>query len=370
MLSIDKEDSTMPRGTPEPPETVIADFLRKHRRKRILRSFLGLSFLAAVVNETYRWSAALLSGLLPGVLPITNVGHFFLLTVFVISLRKWSLPLIASQADRRLGFRERLTSFMDFSGRNDVPAEFRKAQARETAKALGDAIPRDSRWAPFYLYLGPLLLLTSIGYPMLALTPLTTLTLRQPGIQVQDRKGPTGGSGDGASFQSSLEESHTEEGIDEERAISADEAEVTVDEPEVSQDDNVAPVGNEASLEMEARKSDEEPPGEGGDEASDPPSRSFGPGDVAEKAGSGIDPIYSESQTRREERRREVKGSMTYRLIPEGQGGGEGAMEGVEGKGQRAGVVVDYELIPPRYRRVVEDYFMGLASRLYPEGES
>jgi multidrug efflux pump subunit AcrA (membrane-fusion protein) len=152
-------------------------FIQAFRRRSLLVSFLGLCYLAALVNEGVRWLAIGLNVWLGADLPVFSVGPFFLVLAFLYALRRWSLTAAAEKADRALDFRDRLTSLADFEGRRDVPASMARAQSEETAAALTGISPARVRPVPVLLCAGPLVLTLSAFYPNL-------MTLLPPRFQV------------------------------------------------------------------------------------------------------------------------------------------------------------------------------------------
>jgi hypothetical protein len=111
-------------------------FMLRVRRRRLVAGLLAASIPAALLNEAFRWGGIGAGRWLKRDVPILDVGPFVLLVLFPVLVRRWSPAAIAHALDEKLRLRDRLTSFLDFRGRRDVPQEIRGAQAREAARAL------------------------------------------------------------------------------------------------------------------------------------------------------------------------------------------------------------------------------------------
>lgn len=143
-------------------------FLALFRQRSLAREALRLSFAAVLVGEAARWLTVAINARYRLRLPVLSIAPFFLAALVLGVRSRWSPRVTAHRADRALALRDRLTSFVDFSSRSDVPAAFREAQARETAGAIARHLPLRVPRLPWYLALGPVLLVASTIYPLLS----------------------------------------------------------------------------------------------------------------------------------------------------------------------------------------------------------
>jgi hypothetical protein len=163
----------------DPAGAAILAFLRRVRRRRTVAGALGGCLFAALLNEAVRWSCIGVN-LWAGrrILPVFDVGLLFLPALGLLLWRRRALARTALAVDARLGFNDRLASFLDFAARTDVSSQIRRAQAQEAARALAPV--RIGSVAPLrpWLAAGPALLLASLIYPLLVPTMEQTPAVR------------------------------------------------------------------------------------------------------------------------------------------------------------------------------------------------
>jgi len=149
-----------------PGSEALQAFIAGVRARLVFSALLGAAAFAALVNETVRWSAAAAVVYLGWNVPVLGfIGLLVLLVLVPVTRRRWSIKAAAGMADARLGLRDRLASWVDFSGRDEIPAVIRRVQAAETGRALAGVNPAAvvpiARWRKA----GPLLLAACLAYP-------------------------------------------------------------------------------------------------------------------------------------------------------------------------------------------------------------
>lgn len=140
-------------------------FLALFRRRSLAAGALRLCFAAALAGEVLRWATVAINLRFGLRLPLLVLGPFVLAGLLLGLFRRWSPRVTARRADRTFALRDRLSSYVDFSSRRDIPAAFREAQARETESALAGRLPLRLPRLPGYLVLGPVLLVAGALYP-------------------------------------------------------------------------------------------------------------------------------------------------------------------------------------------------------------
>ena len=148
-------------GSPRDPGKFVRDF----RRLSILGRLLLLCLPAALINEGVRWGTALINTQAGTDLPYINAGPYFLAVALFVYFRRVSGIRAAALADRLLSFRDRLTSYMDFSDRRDIPGDVVSSQKREVAARLAGVNLRTLVPVRVLHFAAPVLLAVSVSYP-------------------------------------------------------------------------------------------------------------------------------------------------------------------------------------------------------------
>jgi len=326
-------------------------FIQAFRRRSLLVSFLGLSFLAALANEGVRWLAIWMNRWLGAGLPVFSVGPFFLVMTFLYTLRRWSFTAAAGRADRALDFRDRLTSFLDIAGRRDVQAPIARAQGEETEAALSGISLSRVRPVPVLLWAGPLILAFSVFYPNL-------MTLMPPAFQV------TQFSNDAPNRLVDSEQPDSSGELSEADLDSHPDPEDEV--PETPPEEDTARHDGDDAPSLAGPPLDVP-----GDTAAERPSPSSVPGQPstlestrrAEELSRVIDPLFSPLREDQPAAEDMPTGSMAFHLLPEAAAGGEEGGEGEAAGGLPARVRIDFDDIPEQYRFLVKKYFAFLGGQ-------
>jgi len=325
-------------------------FIQTFRRRSLLVAALKLAFVAALVNEGVRWLAVAARAWLDVPAPVLQTGPFFFVVAFATTCYRWSLPTTASRADHALDFRDRLTSLVDFSRRDDIPEPIVRAQAEEVAAALKKVLPARVRPVPFVLYGGPLLLLLSFSYPYLQSSgPVRFGVERYLADRVSfDRSGPRDTRTHGENHGSSLERPHRDSPVP-----------APPHQEEVSSKEKIAgPLpGLDSSQDKKERAQGKKagPPKTDIDRSSPVESKRQG-----ERLSKVVDPLYSAGSGNIDEPRELPDGSMVFSLLPKLTGGNRTASN-ISRTTDPGRVVVDFEEIPEEYRVIVERYYVLLA---------
>ncbi len=115
---------------------------------------------SVAANEAWRWGTILFNRLAGADLPVLFIGLPLLAVLAARIVLPGNLARVAILADGRLRLADRLTSYVDFGSRDDVPDGMRRAQAAETAHRLAGVDPaRAFRPGPYRLLTVPLLAL-------------------------------------------------------------------------------------------------------------------------------------------------------------------------------------------------------------------
>lgn len=349
------------------PEGSLLGLLRRGRRRAVLRGLLAGSFLAALLNEAVRWGTVGLALALRRKMPILDAGPFFLAILPFFLLRHWDLPTVALRIDARLELRERLTSFLDFRGRADVPDELRRAQAAETARALaGPDVDAALPLRP-WLAAGPVLLALSLLYPLLLPTgpntPLVRLARRViPGVALR----PGGPVPDDAGPPTAERAAQKQSAALQRRPNGAAGKDVAGRGPEPAADAKARAQsglaeGNPA-LEPKggARKKPTPPRQPPRGEAREP--EHIASERVGQSLARVVDPLYTAGKGSQPPAPR-LSGTFSFHILPKPARGGAGA--GAGGGSTESTVpervTLDLDTIPERYRPVVRTYFELLA---------
>lgn len=92
---------------------------------------------SVAANEGWRWGTLLLNRVAGADFPVLFIGLPLLAVLsFRIALARRPAR-VAALADARIGLSDRLSSYLDFGSRDDVPGPMRQAQAAETAGRIG-----------------------------------------------------------------------------------------------------------------------------------------------------------------------------------------------------------------------------------------
>lgn len=341
----------------------VTGFLRAVGRRSAISDILVAAGAAAVINEVFRWGTIGVLVAMRRVTPTLDVGPIIFAVLAVAAMRRWGPAAAARRADARLGLSDRLTSFLDFTGRADVPGEVREAQARETERALAGARP--ARVAPIrgWLAAGPLLLAATLIYPNFLFTETETTTM-----QLLRRIGSGNDLGGGEQPVASVtDEGKRPESAGESSRPPQPGSEVAPDKPEgviTKAEPEPGPAG--------AAKPLDAPKGEGPlpapqDETAERRSPDHGnavePDQlVSERVGHAlakvVDPIYRPGGEKPQPP--EATGSVSINLVPHSRPGRKGNVPGEGPAAQR--VTVDLDALPEEYRPLVKTYFELLAA--------
>jgi hypothetical protein len=335
-----------------------ADFLKAFRKRTLLRSALQLTFLATMINEAIRW-LAVGARTWPGItLPVINTGPIFFLIALALTFRRWSPAQAAARADGLLDFQDRLTSFVDFARRADIPAPMVRAQAGEAAAALKGISPKQARPIHPMFYAGPLLFALSLYYPYLI--PSGPVMFRVARHTIERSSFQEAGT-DGGAAPREKEDSPAHHPQPD---IPLLPAPADAPDPPVTKPAPPLP-GLEAS-----RKEDDLPPRKPAappkseiDETSPLVSQRRG-----DRLSRVVDPVYSAVGDEPPEKPELPGGSMVFRLLPETAGGGGINGENMAGERGPVKVVVDFATLPVEYRVIVESYFTLLGDEDSTEG--
>lgn len=324
-------------------------FLRAFRRRSLLAAALRLCFFAALANEAVRWLAVGSNFLFDTSLTVVSVGPAVFALTMAVTLIRWSTAAAARRADRALALKDRLVSYLDFSRRSEVPEAVVRAQKAETEAALAAESPKRAVPVRFVHFGAPLLLVLSLLWPsFLSGSPGAPPAIFHPGLRVSQRP-------DGAPApppEGSHPPPHGLSGrTGEEPGGREEPGEVTVREK----------IGPPLAALDSAH---EEPQAAGNNRAPKSDVEREGPvnsNPVGDRLSSVVDPLYAPGAEGDTPAPDLPGGSMTFPLLPEtaGSGGGPGSPTAA-GSGA-AGVVVDFDSLPEKYRIIVERYFLLLA---------
>lgn len=335
-----------------------ADFLKALRKRTLLRSALRLTFLATFINEALRW-LAIGARIWPGItLPIISTGPIFFLIALVLTFRRWSPARAAARADGVLNFHDRLTSFVDFARRADIPAPMARAQAGEAAAALRGISPKQARPIHPMLYTGPIIFALALYYPYLITSgPVMFRVARYPleHTSFQDVES----TGKNAPREN---ESRPVRHPPPDTPLRPAPAETPAPPVIVPAPPLPGLVASQNIEEPPPRKS-AAPPQSEIDDTSPIVSKRRG-----DRLSQVVDPVYSAAWDALLEKPELPGGSMVFRLLPEAVGGV--GKEGANTSGERGPVkvVVDFAAFPEEYRVIVKNYFTLLGNENSPEG--
>lgn len=349
----------------------VTAFLRTIRRRLVVRDVLVAAGAAVVINEICRWAWIAAFVAMKRVVPALDIGPIVLVILAAAAIRRWSPAAAARRVDARLGLSDRLTSFLDFAERDDVPGAVRDAQARETGRALAGVRPDSAAPIRVWLAAGPLLLAASLIYPYFLFnrTETTTMLLLR-------RIGTGSNHGDGQRPVAGIPNEGQPPAV-------AGESTGTPQPDAAGQPDRREDAVSQAKPEpgqVTAEKPVDGPEGEGPlpapqDETADKRTPDHGNAVeperlVSEQVGRAlakvVDPIYSPGKEQPQPT--EATGSVSINLVPHSRPGRTG---GVPGEGSMARrVTVDLDALPEEYRPLVKTYFELLAAGAPVAGEA
>ncbi len=342
--------------------TVIA-FLRAVRRRSALSDILVAAGVAAIINEICRWAMILVLVAMKRVFAALDLGPLIFVILSVVAIRRWSPAAAARRVDTRLHLYDRLTSYLDFAGRADIPGEVRGAQARETGRALEGVRP--ARVAPLRAWLaaGPLLLAASLIYPYFFFTETSTTT-----TLLMRRIGTGGGRGGGPQTDAG---SPAAPGRPPAAGKSAVTPQPGADKKPDRREETAARTEPEPGQATAAKPVDG-PKGEGplpAPQDETPDKRTPGHGKavepdqlVSERVGRAlakvVDPVYNPGGDQPQPAT--ATGSVSINLVPRSRPGRGGGVPGEGAAAQR--LTVDLDALPEEYRPLVKTYFELLAA--------
>lgn len=339
----------------------VTAFLRAVGRRAATSDILVAAGAAAVINEVFRWGTIGVLVAMRRVTPTLDVGPIIFAVLAVAAIRRWGPMAAARRSDMQLGLSDRLTSFLDFKGRDDVPGEMRGAQARETERALDGVRPASVVPIRFWLAAGPLLLAASLIYPTFLFTETETTTMR-----LLNRIGPASDLGGGEQPVAGIpDQGQRPETAREDTGPPQPGSEVTPDKRE-------AALTQAEPGPASAAKPVDGPRGEGPlpapqDEMADRRSPDHGnavePGQlVSERVGQAlvrvVDPVYRPEGEKAQPPG--ATGSVSINLVPQSRPGRKGNTPGEGPAAER--VTVDLDALPEEYRPLVKTYFELLAA--------
>ncbi len=358
-------------------------FLRRLRWRLAARQSLHGLLWAFLAAEVWLWGTILVNRLSGRDLPILNLGLPLAGVLLVRAVFFTRLEEAAGMADRRLGLKDRLTSYLDFTRRAEIPRDYREAQREETAAALGlkdpaRALPfRYHHWLGVPLFLA-LMILTYFN-PLLPPMPFVVV----PGPTIHRRGAPRGRAGGSATTAgpeadvarqappSTPPEARDDRGTsvapgggEEERPTSDEEGKGETaagagGEPDRDRNQAAAPPGNQASVEGGAGRRGK---------VSEPLHL------YSETVGKSLTPVAEGARPGRflaaKASLSQVlpKGRVAFDLIPRGLegAGGTGGAGGTVGSRREPGeIIIDFDSIPEEYREFVRRYFgqIGMTTR-------
>lgn len=347
-------------------ERELLSFIRRARRRNRIVGLLAGSAAAAVLNEACRWgSIGVNIWAKARVLPVLDVGPFFLAALLFVLRGRWRLPAVALRTDARLGLRDRLASFLDFRERDDVPADLRRAQAEESAAALaGVAIGVAAPIRP-WLAAGPALLAISLLYPLFLAgapeTPVVRLVRRIAPVMTARNDAPGGGQSADSPDSQPRPDGPAKRRIDGKHAGDPSERDTPRDahrglEPETEPGRKL--VDGSTAKEMPG---DRKPPAQVPQQ--DGPLKE--PEQIdSERVGTSlakvVDPLFNPG-TGAATPAPAPSGSFSYRLLPKAERDGAGGASRAVDTAYPERVTVDFDALPEQYRSLVRTYFELLA---------
>jgi hypothetical protein len=349
-------------------------FLSGVRRRSQIAGLLAGCAVAAVLNETCRWGSVSVNiWANRRVLPVLDVGPFFLAALPFVLRARWRLPAIALRTDARLGLCDRLASFLDFRERDDVPARLREAQAAESARAIA-GIPIGAA-APLrpWLAAGPALLALSLLYPLFLpngpetsivllvrqIAPGTTTLNDAPGV----RQGP--GTPDSPPRPPGAKEGSGPEraaggGTDRDTRPSAPRT------PPLQEDAKSGLADGDAARQArEERKPPAPDPRQGGPVQEPEHIESERVGTSLAKV---VEPLFNPGAAAPAPAPA-PSGSFAYHLLPKTVRGGPGGASRAGDAQIPERVTVDFDALPEQYRSLVRTYFELLARKAAPPAD-
>lgn len=320
-------------------------FLKALRRRRLLIWCLAPGcVVAAALNEAVRWGTVGLNRWAGLDLPVLDVGPPFLLIALITLARRWKPEQTAAFADRRLDFQDRFTSLVDFAGRGDIDPSLAAAQGEEVRAALGDRSPGALLPLRPALFVAPLLLLASLGYPLLL--PSSGVGV----VQMMFRDAPPPGGGgtrsDGTLDTAGDAPRHQQNPAGPDRP--AKDREVASSSRTAQQS---PPPPNRGAGELDAEGP--VPPLDGPQRQMRSPDGVLVSNRVGKELTRVVSPLFRESQPRPEPE--QAGGTVAFRLLPKSGATGDG--EGTGGGENPEAATVDLDAVPEGYRHLVRTYF-------------
>jgi len=348
-------------------------FLRSVGRRWLLRQSLLFLLVASVVHVGLLVATQLANRALALELPRLATAPLIFLVLLAGALARRRPERLAWQADRVLGLKDRLSSFLDLGARRDVDERYRGAQARETASALAAVDPRGAVAVPPWLWAGPPLFLWLIYTSYFSVfLPQPLQFVRQLRLAVSGSSGrPGDGDRAGAGANRAVADAHRGDASPKPapapQAPPAEKAALSQpphDAPAPKPGDPAAAGTPPAAAEAPLRGS----PAAGGPTGLPQPARLFSVPLTAALTPVGADALAPAGGAPRGAAA--PQGRVAFNLVP-GRGAGGGAIGPGSGQGKGAGggfeVVVDFAALPADVREPVRRYFEGL-SHLFTGG--
>jgi len=361
-------------ASPDPCGRTLTDFLLRARRRRLAAGLLAAAIPAALLNEAFRWGGLGAVRWLRRDVPVLDVGPFVLLALVPVLWRRWSPAAVARDVDHRLRFRDRLTSFLDFRVRSDVPAEIRGAQAGEAARSLAGIAVQAASPVRLWLAAGPALLAASLLYPLFAPNVPRTLTYRIAGRLMHGSPARLAGPDSAAEREAPGDPGSVPGTIVSGERTRGEQATAPPGQ-KVPGDGKKVPETGETPVDK--KKAALSGPVSGGAEPGSPPRRPPSPESgqdqrnaqepsriTSERVGTDlarvVDPLLT-AGSRPAPPAPPLRGTFSFRLLPR-TARGEGSGGDRPGEADRPDrVTVDLDTLPEPYRQVVRTYFELLA---------
>ena len=342
----------------------IHGFLRRAARRLLLRRLLTAAAAGAAANVLLYGLVRGLNGVLAASLYPIDIGLPLFGVLAIRALWRGRGRFTAGDADRELGLKDRLVSFLDFSRRLDLDQRLCAAQAWETTTRIGTIDLR--RGLKIHVLLWGLLPPAVIVLMFSSIDPWISRMLRtSPGTHritevVDHGDAVAPGAGERPEAPTAAKEPGSDRDV-------AGKTGPKDPDPEKPATDSVQAARNRERVTSTAQPPETGPAPRGEHVAApgllEEPAQLY-----SETVGERLTPVAADATNR--ERSREAppatawRGNVSFRLAPQDLPGGPG--RGGEGGGRTPGleITIDFNRVPPAYRDYVRRYF----ERLQAEG--
>ncbi len=352
-------------------DEAIAGFLLGVRRRWLVRRGLQALLIAVAAQYAILAATRIVNRSFQLRLPELTTGIYLALVLVAGAALRARPARMAREADRALGLKDRLASFLDLGARRDVDGRYREAQAAETAAALDGVDPAAAVAVPRWLWAAPPLFLWMVYASYFA------FFLPQPLQWVrQFRVAVTGGAGGGAPEGSAPGKSAPSSG-DPGSGEAGRPAPKPSPEPAGQKVVSSPPPPEKPHPDLTRGAADlAETAGQAGGGASGPGSGAGGGANFPQPArlfsvpvGSGLTPVGATAAGTATKGGGPAgtapRGRVAFNLVP-GRGAGSGLLG--PGSGQGTGkegalrIEVDFATLAPEVRENVRRYFDELSS--------